>query len=89
MHYLEAYDDYIKIYTKDGMNLKKKTMSFYERVLDQKKFVRVHRSYLINVQEITRIEPLEKDNHIALLKSGVQVPISQSGYSKLKLVLGI
>lgn len=89
IHYFEAYDDYVKIFTKEGMNLKKKTMSYFERVLDASQFVRVHRSYIINLQELTRIEPMEKDNHIALLKSGVQIPLSQNGYTKLKTVLGI
>jgi two-component system, LytTR family, response regulator len=89
IHYFEAYDDYVKIHTKEGMNLKKKTMSHYEQVLDAGQFVRVHRSYIINLQELTRIEPLEKDNHVALLKSGAKIPLSQSGYAKLKGVLGI
>lgn len=89
VHYFEAYDDYVKIHTKEGVNLKKKTMSHFERVLDPSQFVRVHRSYIINLQELTRIESLEKDNHIALLKSGVHIPLSQSGYTKLKSILGI
>lgn len=89
IHYLEAYDDYVKIHTKEGMHLKKKTMSYFESVLDASQFVRVHRSYLINLQELTRIEPLEKDNHIALMKSGVQIPLSQSGFVRLKAILGI
>lgn len=89
IQYLEAYDDYVKIHTKEGMNLKKKTMSYFESVLDASQFVRVHRSYIINLQELTRIEPMEKDNHVALLKSGMQIPLSQSGYAKLKTVLGI
>ncbi len=89
VHYIEAFDDYVKIHTKEGFYLKKKTMAHYEKALDPKQFVRVHRSYLLNIHELTRIEPLEKDNHIALLKSGVKVPLSASGYSKLKEVLGI
>ncbi|CAN5206577.1 LytTR family DNA-binding domain-containing protein [soil metagenome] len=89
VYYIEAFDDYVKVYTKDGFYLKKKTMAHYEKALDPKQFVRVHRSYLLNVQELTRIEPLEKDNHIALLKSGDKVPLSASGYGKLKEVLGI
>lgn len=89
IYYLEAYDDYVKIHTKEGMHLKKKTMSYFESVLDASQFVRVHRSYLINLQELTRIEPLEKDNHIALMKSGVQIPLSQSGFVRLKAILGI
>ncbi|OKL41027.1 LytR/AlgR family response regulator transcription factor [Pontibacter flavimaris] len=87
--YLEAYDDYVKIHTAEGCYLKKKTMSYYERVLDPKQFVRVHRSYIIPLTQLTRIEPLEKDSHVALLKSGVRVPLSRSGYSKLRNVLGI
>lgn len=89
IHYLEAFDDYVKIHTKEGFFLKKKTMSYFEQTLDAKEFVRVHRSYLLNLQELTRIEPMEKDNHVALLKSGVRIPLSQTGYTKLKEVLGI
>ncbi|PTX22666.1 LytTR family two component transcriptional regulator [Pontibacter mucosus] len=87
--YLEAYDDYVKVYTAEGLFLKKKTMGYYERVLDPKQFVRVHRSYIIPLSQLTRIEPLEKDSHVALLKSGVRVPLSRTGYSRLRAVLGI
>jgi two-component system LytT family response regulator len=89
VHYLEAFDDYVKIHTKDGFYLKKKTMGHFEQVLAPSQFVRVHRSYIINLQELTRIEPLEKDNHVALLRNGTRVPLSQSGYAKLKEVLGM
>jgi two-component system LytT family response regulator len=89
IHYIEAFDDYVKIHTVEGFYLKKKTMSYFEKTLDATQFVRVHRSYLLNLQELTRIEPMEKDNHVALLKSGTRVPLSQAGYSKLKSVLGI
>jgi two-component system LytT family response regulator len=89
VHYLEAFDDYVKIHTKDGFHLKKKTMAHFERSLDPTQFVRIHRSYLLNISELTRIEPLEKDNHIVLLRSGAQIPLSQAGYSRLKEVLGI
>lgn len=89
IQYIEAYDDYVKIFTHKEMFLKKKTMSFYESALDPLQFVRVHRSHILNLSEITRIEPLEKDTHVARLKSGVTVPLSKSGYSKLKSVLGL
>jgi two-component system LytT family response regulator len=89
IQYLEAYDDYVKIYTAKEMFLKKKTMSFYEQSLDPAQFVRVHRSYMIQLTQLTRIEPLEKDTHVALLKNGVRIPLSKAGYSKLKSVLGI
>jgi two-component system LytT family response regulator len=87
--YMEAYDDYVKIFTSKEMFLKKKTMSFYESSLDPSQFVRVHRSYMIQLSQLTRIEPLEKDTHIALLKNGTRIPLSKTGYSKLKLQLGL
>lgn len=89
VHYIEAYDDYVKIFTKDSYYLKKKTMNYYEQILDPTSFFRVHRSFIINLQQLTRIEPLEKNSHIALLKSGKKVPLSRPGYSKLKEKLGI
>lgn len=87
--YLEAYDDYVKIFTPKEMFLKKKTMSFYEQTLDNSMFIRVHRSYIIQLAQITRIEPLEKDTHVALLKTGARIPLSKTGYVKLKSVLGL
>lgn len=87
--YLEAADDYVKIHTKEGYFLKNKTMSHFEQVLDTQHFVRSHRSYIINIQQITRIDPYEKDSHIAILRSGVKVPVSRNGYGKLRQVLGL
>ncbi len=87
IHYLGAYDDYVKIYTQKEMFLKKKTMSFYENTLDAEQFIRIHRSYIIQLAQITRIEPLEKDSHVVLLKSGVRLPLSKSGYARLRKVL--
>lgn len=87
--YLEAADDYVKINTKDGYFLKNKTMNHFEQVLDKQQFVRSHRSYIVNVQQITRIDPYEKDNHVAVLRNGIKVPVSRSGYGKLREVLGL
>jgi two-component system LytT family response regulator len=89
VEYLEADDDYVSVHTKEGSFLKNKTMSFFEQTLDASQFVRVHRSYIIKIQDITRIDPYEKDAHIAILKSGAKVPVSKTGYAKLKQVLGI
>lgn len=89
VHYLEASDDYVKIFTAEGSFLKKSTMSYYEQVLNPALFVRTHRSYMINLQEITRIDPYEKENHIAILRSGAKVPVSKSGYPKIKAMLGL
>ena len=71
------------------MFLKKKTMNFYEQTLDPAQFVRVHRSYILQINQLTRIEPLEKDTHVALLKNGSRIPLSKTGYVKLKSVLGL
>jgi two-component system LytT family response regulator len=87
--YFEAYDDYVKIHTKDGYHLKKKTMSHFEKVLSVSQFIRVHRSYIVQLQEVTRIEPYDKDGHVVLLKSGARIPVSRTGYTRLKEVLGI
>jgi len=89
IHYLEAADDYVKVHTKEGSFLKNKTMGHFESVLNKDQFVRTHRSYMVNISEITRIDPYEKENHLAILRSGARVPVSKSGYVKLKSVLGL
>ena len=88
IHYIEASDDYIKIHTKDGYYLKKATLGSIENSLDPQQFVRVHRSYIIPVSQLVRIEPYEKESHIALLQCGAKVSVSKSGMSKLKELLG-
>ncbi|MDO6390490.1 response regulator [Pontibacter sp. BT731] len=87
--YLEAYDDYVKVHTREGVFLKKKTMGFYEKALNPSQFVRVHRSYIMALSQLTRIEPFEKDSHVALLRNGERIPLSKSGYTRLRAVLGI
>jgi len=87
--YIEAYDDYVKLFTKDKYYLKKKTMNFYEAALDKGRFFRTHRSFIINLNQLTRIEPLEKNSYVVLLKTGKRVPLSRSGYARLKERLGI
>lgn len=89
IYYIEAYDDYVKLFTKDNYFLKKKTMNYYEQILDDTAFFRTHRSYIINLQQLTKIEPLEKNTYMALLKNGKKIPLSRSGYLKLKEKLGI
>jgi two-component system LytT family response regulator len=88
IQYLEANDDYVKIVTDGGSYLKKSTLSHIEDNLDPQQFVRVHRSYLIPVSQLMRIEPYEKEGHIALLKCGAKVLVSKSGMARLKKVLG-
>ncbi|MEP0712099.1 LytTR family transcriptional regulator DNA-binding domain-containing protein [Algoriphagus sp.] len=87
--FFEAEDDYIAIHTGAGKYLKKMTMKSLEEALDPAKFVRVHRSYLINLNEITKIEPYERDTYLVLLRAGAKVPVSKTGYSRLRQVLGV
>ena len=89
IHYLEAADDYVKIVTAEGTYLKKRTMAFFENSLTLHHFVRVHRSYIVNTALITRIEAYEKDSHLLLLSTGAKLPVSKTGYAKLREVLGI
>jgi two-component system LytT family response regulator len=88
IHYIEADDDYVRIVTKNGGFLKKSILSHIEQTLDPKQFVRVHRSYLVPVNQLMRIEPYEKESHIALLHCGAKVTVSKTGMSKLKGLLG-
>lgn len=87
--YLEAYDDYVKIMHKGKVHLKKKTMNYFEKTLSVKDFVRVHRSFIININELTKIESFEKNSYLAILKSGARIPISRTAYSPLKNLLKI
>jgi two-component system LytT family response regulator len=89
IEYLAADDDYVSIFTPEGSFLKNKTMNFFEQMLDPRQFARVHRSYIVSVAQITRIDPYEKDAHLAVLKSGARIPVSKAGYVKLRQVLGI
>ena len=89
LQYLEAADDYVKIHTADGNFLKKKTMQFFENTLPANEFIRVHRSYIVYASLITRIDIHEKDTYLLLLTNGERIPVSKTGYQKLKEVLGI
>ena len=72
------------IYHTTGKALKQQTMKFYEENLPKTDFVRIHRSYIVKVEEIQRIELYGKENHIAILKSGDKLPVSRAGYKHLK-----
>jgi two-component system LytT family response regulator len=85
--YIEASDDYVEIFTGEGSYLKNWTMSYLEKFLDPDQFIRTHRSYFVNIQEITRIEPFEKESFRLFLKSGKTIPLSKTGHAKLKQIL--
>ena len=81
--YLEAQDDYVKIVTKDGASLKQNRMRFFEEHLPDS-FVRIHRSYLVNINFVKQIDLISKDSHAVLIKDGKQLPVSKNGYIKLR-----
>ncbi|HSZ26180.1 MAG TPA: LytTR family transcriptional regulator DNA-binding domain-containing protein [Cytophagaceae bacterium] len=85
--YMEAQDDYVMLYTAEGKFLKQQTMKHYESALDGNVFVRVHRSYMVNIHQVVRIEPYEKESFQVVLKNNIKLPVSKSGYSLLKKTL--
>lgn len=89
INYLEADDDYVKLSTVDGAFYKNKTMAYFEQTLDVSQFIRIHRSYIINLAQVTKIELKEKDSYVVLLKSDIWLPVSKTGYVKLKAALGL
>ena len=88
LDYVEAQDDYIALRSEKKSYLKQQTISSIEAQLDSKKFIRIHRSYIVNLERIARIEPYTKDSRVAVLLDGSQLPVSRSGHAKLKALLG-
>jgi len=82
--YIEAQDDYVQVAAGGKTWLKNQRMAELEAQLDPQVFIRIHRSYIVNVGAIARIEPASKDNYCAVLKDGVKLPISRSGYQKVR-----
>ncbi len=82
--FVEAQDDYVMLHTTDGKFLKQKTMKYYEINLPQEKFVRVHRSYIANIDFIAKIELFAKDTYLAIMKNGEKLKISANGYKNLR-----
>lgn len=86
---IEAQDDYVMIYAADEKHLKKETMKYFENHLNPEEFIRIHRSHIINIKAIEQIELYEKDSYRAILKDGAKLPVSRSGYARLKELLGL
>lgn len=84
IRYVQAEDDYVMIYHNEGKALKQQTMKFYEESLPPDSFVRIHRSYIVRIQEIKKLEPYTKDNYVAVLHTGEKLPVSRTGYKMLK-----
>lgn len=86
---IEAQDDYVCIYSEGKKYLKQMTMKYLDDALPRNRFVRVHRSYIINIDQIDRLEAYSKDTYLAILKNGEKVSVSRTGYGALREALGI
>jgi two-component system, LytTR family, response regulator len=85
--YVEAQDDYVSFVADGRSYLKDQTMATVETLLDPSRFVRVHRSYMLNVERIARVELYAKDSRVAILHDGRRVPVSRAGYARLSKLL--
>jgi len=84
LDYLEAQDDYIAIHSDGRTWLKTQPLAELAEGLDPDRFVRIHRSYVLNVDRLSKLELFSKDNRIAILKTGQQLPVSRAGYARLR-----
>ena len=84
LDYAEAQDDYVALCAEGKKHLKQQTISSLEKILAPTKFLRVHRSFIVNVERVSKIEPYGKDTHVAVLTNGAKIPVSRSGYAKLR-----
>jgi len=87
LDYLEAQDDYVAIHSGGRSHLKAGTLAELSAGLDPDRFVRIHRSYVLNVERIGKLELYAKDSRVAILADGRQLPVSRAGYARLKELL--
>lgn len=87
LDYVEAQDDYVALASEKHKYLKQQTISSLESALDPKQFLRVHRSYIVNLERVAKIEPYGKDSKVAILTDDTRLPVSRAGYDRLRTVL--
>ena len=85
--YVEAQDDYVGLRSDGKQYLKEQTLAQLEAQLDPARFVRIHRSYILNLDSLARLELYAKDSRVAILKDGTRLPVSRAGYTRLKALL--
>ena len=85
--YIEAQDDYVCFHSEGKRFLKQQTLAEVEAVLDPAQFVRIHRSYILGIDRLSKLELYAKDSHAAILRDGTRLPVSRSGYARLNAVL--
>ena len=82
--YIESADDYVMIYSEFGNHLKEKTMQYFEEHLPSEQFIRTHRKYIVNINQIKSLELYSKDSYLAFLQTGEKLKVSSEGYRRLK-----
>jgi two-component system, LytTR family, response regulator len=87
LDYVEAQDDYVALASEGKKHLKQQTIASLETALDPARFLRIHRSYIVNLERVARVEPYAKDSHVAILSNGTQLPVSRAGYARLRELL--
>ena len=87
LDYAEAQDDYVALAVEGQKHLKQQTLSNLEKALDPERFLRIHRSYIVNLDRLGKVEPYGKDTHVVILTTGAQLPVSRSGYARLREIL--
>ncbi len=87
LDYAEAQDDYVALASQGKKHLKQQTIAGLEACLDPGNFVRIHRSYIVNLERVVRIEPYGKESRLAILADGARLPVSRAGYARLKALL--
>jgi two-component system LytT family response regulator len=87
LEYAEAQDDYVSLRAKGKDHLKQQTLQDLEGSLDKGRFVRIHRSYLLNLDYLARIDAEGADSKVAVLKDGSRLPVSRAGYQRLRVLL--
>jgi two-component system LytT family response regulator len=88
LDYAEAQDDYVALHSGGKSYLKQQPIASLETLLDPARFVRIHRSVIVNLERIARIEPYGKESRIAILADGVRLPVSRAGYARLLEAMG-
>ncbi|BDU76387.1 LytR/AlgR family response regulator transcription factor [Mesoterricola sediminis] len=87
LDYVQAQDDYVLLKTAEKSHLKQQTISSLEQRLDPKRFLRIHRSFIIQLDRLARLEQTPSESWVAVLTDGNRLPVSKSGYARLKTVL--
>ncbi len=87
LDYAEARDDSVLLKAGAEKHLKPQTLAELETALDPARFVRIHRSYILNVERLERLELYAKDSRVAILADGTRLPVSRTGYARLKELL--